>query len=340
MRPLISHTLKVIAVIGVFAAQLSLSATDEKSNDEDRRPMLDFGNPCNNPVQTARDPNSKATYPAVLPERPLAQPVYPPYAKRFDQEGTVMLDVFVTDAGRIGEVRLNRSSGWPLLDNAAMEGAREWILKPGEQGGKPICSWASVPIVFKLEDYSAEELAVAIVTPQAESVARSLLGEDVMKDFLEKGGSRNDDSLMEFGQHLVASLTSQPKWRESVHQIAAMLSIEMTPEEISVVDRQFSTPEMRKFMGLAHKLGRSQRRAQQQISAVASCTIGLIEGSARKKAGIDLFEDELPKGVVEHLPAFVDALQPYCTCVADNLQVDSNSQNALDHCNAPPALSW
>jgi protein TonB len=80
------------------------------------------------------------------------RPAYPRLARRNGEEGTVLLRVLVTREGRAARVELDKSSGFPLLDNAALEGVREWRFVPARKGAEPVEDWVRVPIVFRLVD--------------------------------------------------------------------------------------------------------------------------------------------------------------------------------------------
>lgn len=79
-------------------------------------------------------------------------PEYPIACKRRGEEGTVLLNVLVTPNGLPSAVSLNRSSGHPLLDRAALEAVRRWTFEPGRAGGSPIASQVLVPVRFSLSD--------------------------------------------------------------------------------------------------------------------------------------------------------------------------------------------
>jgi protein TonB len=89
--------------------------------------------------------------PLIDPRLPLSEPTYPPAEIRLGHSGTVMLGVYVLPNGRIGEVRIEQSSGFPRLDMAAQHEARRWRLKPGTQDGRPIAMWKTIPITFQLK---------------------------------------------------------------------------------------------------------------------------------------------------------------------------------------------
>lgn len=78
-------------------------------------------------------------------------PPYPRIARRRGQEGTVFLEVFVSEKGLVSDVRIGASSGYESLDQAAVNGVRQWLFTPGMQGGGPVSMWVNVPVRFKLE---------------------------------------------------------------------------------------------------------------------------------------------------------------------------------------------
>jgi protein TonB len=83
----------------------------------------------------------------------ITQPEYPPSSRRAGEAGTVTLQVFVLDSGRVGEVKIAKSSGFPKLDEAAVkEVQRNWRLVPGKEDGKPISMWHTFQVTFKLTD--------------------------------------------------------------------------------------------------------------------------------------------------------------------------------------------
>lgn len=83
-------------------------------------------------------------------------PSYPPQSKRRHEEGTVLLRVYVSASGLPEKIELNMSSGWPRLDQAALDTVRNWRFVPANQGGKPVTAWVNVPINFSLEDKPRE----------------------------------------------------------------------------------------------------------------------------------------------------------------------------------------
>lgn len=78
------------------------------------------------------------------------KPVYPKFARDRGQQGRVLLAVRVGADGRPNVVRLEQSSGFPLLDAAAQDAVERWRFVPARRGATAIEAWAKVPIAFGL----------------------------------------------------------------------------------------------------------------------------------------------------------------------------------------------
>jgi protein TonB len=79
------------------------------------------------------------------------RPNYPVAARRRGDQGTVYVKVLVTAEGLAGSVGLEKSSGHPSLDEAALAAVRAWRFVPAKQGDKAIDSPYVVPLVFRLD---------------------------------------------------------------------------------------------------------------------------------------------------------------------------------------------
>jgi periplasmic protein TonB len=77
-------------------------------------------------------------------------PTYPAAARRRGVEGTVLLRVEVSAKGNAKSVKLQRSSGSMLLDNAAHHAVQLWRFIPAKRGGLAIGAHVTVPVVFAL----------------------------------------------------------------------------------------------------------------------------------------------------------------------------------------------
>ena len=62
-------------------------------------------------------------------------PRYPPLALRRGWEGTTVVRIVVQPDGRVSRVEVDQSSGFELLDDAALEAIRSWRFQPGTRGG-------------------------------------------------------------------------------------------------------------------------------------------------------------------------------------------------------------
>ena len=78
-------------------------------------------------------------------------PEYPLIARRRGFQGTVVLEVMVKSNGRVGGLRVLKSSGYKVLDMAAGESVRDWIFRPAIKGNEKIEMWVRVPVRFKLK---------------------------------------------------------------------------------------------------------------------------------------------------------------------------------------------
>ncbi len=80
----------------------------------------------------------------------LPQPRYPRRSVRLGHEGTAIVEVHVLASGQISRVKLRRSSGHRLLDDAAIEAAKLGRYAPASTNGAPIDAVISVPYEFKI----------------------------------------------------------------------------------------------------------------------------------------------------------------------------------------------
>jgi protein TonB len=83
-----------------------------------------------------------------LPENP--PPPYPLDARLARQEGRVLLTVDIDAGGRVVQAAVYRSSGFPLLDAAAVQAVRDWRFAPATASSRPVASQLLVPIRFSL----------------------------------------------------------------------------------------------------------------------------------------------------------------------------------------------
>lgn len=90
-----------------------------------------------------------------LPETPPRQLVGSPFHYPEDLwdagvEGETVLRLFVTEAGGVDTARVERTSGYPGFDSAAVAGARDLRFDPARKGEEPVGVWVLLPVQFEL----------------------------------------------------------------------------------------------------------------------------------------------------------------------------------------------
>ena len=77
-------------------------------------------------------------------------PRYPEEARLLGIEGTVITGCVVDIDSTIALVEILQSSGYSILDNAAVDAAYQALFEPGMSGGEPVRVWVSIPYCFQL----------------------------------------------------------------------------------------------------------------------------------------------------------------------------------------------
>jgi periplasmic protein TonB len=108
--------------------------------------MVVFDAPAKPRVQAARAVKARPDY---LKNSP---PIYPAAARHRHEEGLVLLAVEVADDGHAARVGVEKSSGFELLDDAAVEAVLRWEFQPARIGPVAVASRVSVPIRFELTE--------------------------------------------------------------------------------------------------------------------------------------------------------------------------------------------
>lgn len=79
-----------------------------------------------------------------------APPIYPALAIQRGWQGTVLLRFSINEVGSVTKVEVARSSGYPILDAAAVNAVRRWHAKPARHDGEPVATVEVLPVQFKL----------------------------------------------------------------------------------------------------------------------------------------------------------------------------------------------
>ena len=73
------------------------------------------------------------------------RPSYPSSARSRGHSGTVVVEFVIEENGRVLSASVQKSSGWPELDQSAVANMRRWKFAPGKRDKR------TIPIVFKLK---------------------------------------------------------------------------------------------------------------------------------------------------------------------------------------------
>src|SRR5215813_363572 len=76
-------------------------------------------------------------------------PRYPPEAKKVHAQGTVQVEITVSESGKV--IAAKAISGHELLRDAAVEAAKQWEFKPAEGSGAPVTMQGVVTFSFGLQ---------------------------------------------------------------------------------------------------------------------------------------------------------------------------------------------
>ncbi|WP_299730203.1 energy transducer TonB [uncultured Endozoicomonas sp.] len=78
------------------------------------------------------------------------EPRYPKLAQRRNQQGVVMLDVVVDERGAPLTIDILESSGYPVLDKAAIDAVKRWSFKPEQRNSQFVKSRVHIPVAFEI----------------------------------------------------------------------------------------------------------------------------------------------------------------------------------------------
>ncbi|MBR86220.1 MAG: hypothetical protein CMM29_05415 [Rhodospirillaceae bacterium] len=77
-------------------------------------------------------------------------PRYPRIARKEGKEGLVTINAIISSKGLVTTASIKKSSGFPILDRAALKAVRKWVFKPKLKFNGNSNSSVDVPIQFKL----------------------------------------------------------------------------------------------------------------------------------------------------------------------------------------------
>jgi protein TonB len=89
---------------------------------------------------------------AVVDARNCSKPEYPAAALRAQEEGLVVLQFLIGVDGTAVDSKVEKTSGFRRLDEAARRALVLCKFKPGTESGMPVQSWARIEYLWKIEE--------------------------------------------------------------------------------------------------------------------------------------------------------------------------------------------
>ena len=139
-----SKLTQVFVLMALALLMLPLSCQVEKEPDETLAPP---SSPTASIVEEETADYYSLTEKPEIVEQGI--PKYPELAKKAGIEGTVVVKVLVGYEGNVESTELVKSV--EVLDEAALEAARQFKFSPAKLDGKPVKVWMALPFKFKLQ---------------------------------------------------------------------------------------------------------------------------------------------------------------------------------------------
>jgi len=126
------------------------SATAPVAESGDRPATVEAASPAVSTVAATPAPDLIVVMKPRFAATP-SPPPYPPRARELAQEGEVVLRALVRRRGAAEQIAVWRSSGFRLLDQAALHAVSRWQFEPATQDGRETEAWVQVPVRFELK---------------------------------------------------------------------------------------------------------------------------------------------------------------------------------------------
>lgn len=98
----------------------------------------------------AKEPVGSITAAKIVENNP--KPSYPYFARTMNYEGLVVVRVEIAADGTAARIEIAESSGYNILDEAAVDTVKEWAFVPAMKDGIAITTWLEIPIRFMLTE--------------------------------------------------------------------------------------------------------------------------------------------------------------------------------------------
>lgn len=147
-----SFSILAFCIMTLFVVMYTAGASSEIDNVEENAVTEGSGSQSEEPTTKTLPENntkllSQSTSPKIIERSP---PVYPLEARKKGWEGRVALSIAISEKGTVLDVYIIKSSGFSILDNAAVDSARKWRFAPAQTNGKAMFSCIAISINFKL----------------------------------------------------------------------------------------------------------------------------------------------------------------------------------------------
>ena len=137
------------------AAPADPSPRDTQAVAEAPAPIVAEGTSIQTAALTATAPRTLSDDAPIVVHDPKfmrrpSPPTYPARAVELDQQGVVFIRALVTVPGKPEKTVVWQSSGFPLLDSAAMAAVSRWEFEPLRRAGEVRPAWVQIPVKFRL----------------------------------------------------------------------------------------------------------------------------------------------------------------------------------------------
>lgn len=80
------------------------------------------------------------------------RPVYPYRARRLNLDGEVDVKFLVDTGGRVSRISILRSAPPKIFNNSVVTALSSWRFSPGKVKGRPVNTWVTTTIAFRIND--------------------------------------------------------------------------------------------------------------------------------------------------------------------------------------------
>ncbi|NKF23962.1 energy transducer TonB [Solimonas marina] len=96
-------------------------------------------------------PKAPPSFPLKVTGKGCRAPEYPPISQRLGEEGSVVLQLKVGVDGRVTDSKIQSSSGYPRLDEAARKALSLCQFQPAIVDGQKVPAWGALKYTFRSE---------------------------------------------------------------------------------------------------------------------------------------------------------------------------------------------